>query len=140
MQIHVDCNPSPKDHFFISAHLSDKVAISFDNTIKGNRLIKQVYVGYKPFPKKAKFNSEWNTIVLENEKFVREYRVQWIDQDKLDWLNGEIWETVWEKPISPELTKKLLYFSQLISDNYKNLHKFSKEIKEFEKLVSKEIL
>jgi hypothetical protein len=65
MQIHVDYNPSPKDHFFISTHLSDKVAISFDKTIKGHRLIKQVYVEDKPFPKDAKFNSEWNTVLVK---------------------------------------------------------------------------
>jgi uncharacterized protein YlzI (FlbEa/FlbD family) len=57
----------------------------------------------------------------------------------LFWLNDEIWETIWEKPISEELTERLLHYSQLISDHYKNLHKFSKKVKEFEQLVSKEI-
>ena len=139
MEIHVDYNPSPKDHFFVSVQLNDKEVISFDKTIKGHRMIKQVFKEYKPFPPDAKFNSEWNTIVLKDRKFVQEYHVQWIDQDKLDWLNGEVWETVWEKPISQELTDNVLRYSQLISDNYKGLHKFSDEIKKFEELLSKEM-
>jgi len=139
MEVHVDYNPSPKNHFFISVHLNDKKAISFDKTIKGHRMIKQVFNEYKAFPDNSMFDSEWNTIVIKDRKFVQEYHVQWIDKDKLDWLNGEIWETVWEKPISQELTNELLYYSQLISDNYKDLHKFSDEIKKFEILLAKEM-
>lgn len=138
MQIHIDYNPTPKNHFFISLQLNDKEVISFDNTIKGHRIIKQVFSEYKTFPKDAKFDSEWKTIVIENGKFVREYRVQWIDLDKKDWLNGEVWETVWEKPISKELTEKLLHYSQLISDNYKILDKFSSDLEKFEQLLVEE--
>jgi hypothetical protein len=139
MQIHVDYNPAPKDSFFISVHFNDREAISFDNTYKGHRIIKQELVEIKSFPENTKFNQEWNTIVLEDGKFVQEYHVQWVDQDKLDWLNGEVWETMWEKPISDDVTKKLLRYSQLVSDNYKDLHKFSDEVKKFEELLSKEI-
>ena len=139
MEIHVDYNPSPKDHFFVSVQINDKEVISFDKTIKGHRMIKQVFKEYKAFPDNSKFNSEWNTVVIKDGKFMQEYHVQWIDQDKLDWLNGEIWETVWEKPISQELTDVILHYSQLISDNYKDLHKFSDEIKAFETLLSKEM-
>jgi len=138
MQIHIDYNPTPKDHFFISLQLNDKEIISFDNTIKGHRIIKQVFSEYKDFPKNAKFDSEWKTIVIENGKFVREYPVQWIDLDKKDWLNGEVWETVWEKPISQNLTEKLLYYSRLISDNYKILEKFYSDLKNFEQLLINE--
>lgn len=139
-QIHIDYNPSPKDHFFISVHLNNKECISFDKTIKGHRVIKQVYKEYKAFPENATLNSEWNTIVIENGNFVREYHVQWIDQDKLDWLNGEIWETVWERPISLESTEKLLHYSQLISDNYKDLTKYHEEVVMFEKMLAREII
>jgi hypothetical protein len=35
--------------------------------------------------------------------------------------------------------EKLLYYSQLISDNYKNLGKYKKEMQDFEKILEKEI-
>ncbi|MFA6588206.1 MAG: hypothetical protein WCT08_03995 [Patescibacteria group bacterium] len=139
MEIHIDFNPSPKDHFFISVKLNNKVAISFDKTLKGHRIIKQIFRKYKAFPKNTKFNSEWNTIILKNGKFLHEYHVLWVNLDKSDWLNGEIWETVWEKSISQKLSDNILHYSQLISDNYKDLHKISDKIDMFEKLLSKEI-
>lgn len=76
MQIHVDYNPPPKDHFFISVHSNDKECISFDKTIKGHRMIKQIFKEFKAFPRHATFDSEWDTIVIENGVFVREYHVQ----------------------------------------------------------------
>ena len=83
--------------------------------------------------------AEWNTIVLKDGKFVQKYHAKWIDSGKLDTVNGETWEVVWAKPITEEVAEKLLYCSRFVSDNYKSLDKFSKEMKEFEKFVSKEI-
>ncbi len=139
MNIEIDYNPSPKKTFFISVGINKKEAISFDYTIKGHRMIKQVLVDKKPFPKDKKPTAEWDAIVINNQKLVRKYHVKWIDMDKKDWVNDEIWETVWERPISKELKDKLLHYSQMFSDNYKNLNKFFKEFKEFEKLISREI-
>ncbi len=141
MEIHIDYNPSnhiPKNHFFISVHQKEK-DISFDYTIKGHRIIEQVLIAKKKFPKNKKPTSKWFTIIIKNRKFVKTYKVKWIDLNKKDWVNNEIWETIWEKPISKILTKKLLFYSQLISDNYKHLEKFEKELKEFERILKKEI-
>ena len=139
MDIEIDYNPSPKETFFVSVGMSDKEAISFDYTSKGHRIIKQVLIDKKPFPKDKKPTAEWDAIVINNRKLVKKYHVKWIDMDKKDLVNNEIWETVWSKPISKGLKDKLLYYSQLFSDNYKHLDKFSKEFKEFEDLISKEI-
>ena len=139
MEIHVDYNPSPKDHYFISVVLNDQEVISFDKTLKGHRMLKQVFKEKRPFPENAVFNSEWNTIVLNNGTFDHEFHTQWIDMGKCDWLNGEIWESVWEKPISEELSNKLLHYSQLISDHYKDLRKYSCEVRQFEQLLTNEL-
>ncbi len=139
MNIEVDYNPSPSKSFFISISLSDKEAISFDYTSKGHRVIKQVLIDKKSLPENKKISGEWDALVLDNGKFVKKYHVKWIDLDKKDWVNDEIWETVWEKPISAELRDKLLFYSRLISDNYKKLEKFAKQMKEFEELLSEEI-
>ncbi|MFH1585291.1 MAG: hypothetical protein ABIB79_00805 [archaeon] len=139
MKIEIDYNPSPKDTFFISIGINDNEAISFDWTSKGHRVIKQVLIEKKPFPEYKKPTAEWDAMIINNLKFVKRYHVKWIDKGKKDWVNNEIWETIWSKPISEKTKDKLLHYSHLISDNYKDLDKFPKELKEFEDFLSKEI-
>lgn len=139
MNIEIDYNPSPKNTFFISVEISNNEAISFDYTSKGHRIIKQVLAEKKPFPEGRKPTAEWDAIVVDNRKFIKKYHVKWIDMDEKDWVNDEIWETVWSKPISREMKNKLLHYSQLFSDHYKNLDQFSEKFKEFEDFISKEI-
>jgi len=139
MDIEVDYNPTPSKMFFISVALNNKEAISFDYTTKAHRIVKQVLIEKKPFPKDKKISGEWDALVLKKGRFVKRYHVKWIDMGKKDWANDEIWEAAWAKPISKELKNKLIRFSHFISDNYKNLQKFPKEMREFESLLSKEI-
>jgi len=139
MELHIDYNPTPKDFFFVSVQLNEKEVISFDKTTKGHRMIKQVFKEYKDVPHNTMFDSGWDTIVVKDGKFVQKYHVQWIDQDKLDVVDGEVWETIWERPISKELSNSILHYSQLVSDNYNDLHKFSDDIKVFEEILSKEM-
>ncbi|MCX6812323.1 MAG: hypothetical protein NTW79_01720 [Candidatus Berkelbacteria bacterium] len=135
MKIEIDLCPPPKKSYFISVSLNDKEAISFDNTLKGHRIVKQVLVENKEFPIGTKPTAEWDTIILDNGKFEKTYHVKWKDMGKKDWVNDEVWEAVWQKPISKELSGKLLHFSRLISDNYLNLDKYTPEVKEFEILL-----
>ncbi len=139
MEIHIDYNPSPKDHFFISVPLNKKECISFDRTIKGKRVMKQVFKEKIPFPAGIKFNSEWDTIVIKNGSFNNKFHVRWVDMNKKDWLNGEIWETVKEKSLEDDTSNRLLYYSRLISDNYDNLSEYKNEIMNFEKLIQNKI-
>ena len=140
MDIEIDYNPSPKKSFFISIGINAKEAISFDYTSKGHRIIKQVLIEKKPFPIDKKPTSEWDALVIENGKFKKKYHVKWIDRGSKDGVNNEIWETMWRKPISKSLAKKLLYYSQLFSDNYNKLDQLKKDWNEFEELLKKEIL
>ncbi len=139
MNIEIDYNPSPKKMFFISVGINEKEAISFDYTSKGHRVIKQVLIEKKEFPKNKKPTSEWDAIVINDGKFIKKYHVKWIDMGKKDWVNNEIWGAVWRKPISKKLAKKLLYYSQFFSDNYLKLKLLKKEWEEFENFLSKEI-
>lgn len=144
MEIEIDYNPtSRKEAFFISLALNNADAISFDYTTKGHRIMKQVLIeSGKITEKKRKINSdgEWDTIVLNNGKFVEKYHVVWYDYDEKDLVNDELWEIVWTKPITKKVKDKLLFYSRLISDNYKNLNKFKKELKEFENFISNQIV
>jgi hypothetical protein len=135
MQIQIDYNPSSSDHYFISVPLNDKEAISFDKTIKGHHIVKQVFKEKKIMPKDSELDAEWDTLVIDNGKFERKFHVRWIDKDKLDWLNDEVWETVWEKPIPQDINDELLRYSRLVSDNYEDLGRYFREMEEFEKLL-----
>ena len=142
MEIHVDYNPKnhkPKNHFFVSVHQTKKECISFDKTIKGHRIIKQVLVGKRKLPKNKKISGSWITIIIKNKKFMNTYKVKWIDMNKKDLINNEIWETIWEKPISKELTKKILFYSQLISGNFQHLDRYKKEMSDFEEMLKEQI-
>jgi hypothetical protein len=143
MDIEIDYNPTPKTCYFVSVGLNEKEAISFDNTSKGHRVVKQVLVGQEKQKgtkrKRDKITSEWDAIVLKDGVFVKKYHVTWIDENKFDVVNGEKWETVWEKPINDEMDKKLLCYSRFVSDHYGELGKYSKEMKKFEAFLSVEV-
>ncbi len=139
MNIEIDYNPTPSKCYFISASLNDKEVVSFDYTSKSHRIIKQVLIEKKPFPKKKEISGEWDVLVFENQRFVKKYHVRWIDMDNKDWVNDEIWETVLERPISEELKNKLLNYSQMISDKYEQAGLIRNEIEELENLLKLEI-
>lgn len=137
MEIEVDYNPPPKRIFFISIALNKNECISFDYTTKAHRITKQVLIEKKKFPKNKKIDGEWDAIVLKGGKFIKRYHVRWIDLERKDWVNNEIWETRWEKSLPIKTAKRLMEYSRFISDNYKKLKK--EEIKDFEDFLAKEI-
>ncbi|HBP00698.1 MAG: hypothetical protein UY41_C0018G0004 [Candidatus Moranbacteria bacterium GW2011_GWE1_49_15] len=144
MRIEVDYSPkSDKKEYFISVSLNDKESISFDHTYKGKRVTKQVLIEdishEDAMEKYGPMTAEWETLIIEDSKYIGKYPVKWIDRDKFDTVNGETWETVWEKPISEEADEKLWHYARLISDNYENLNDYADEMKDFEKFVADEL-
>jgi hypothetical protein len=69
MNIEVDYNPTPKTSYFMSVGLNKREAISFDNTTKGYRVIKQVLIENSPLEKSiakyGKIDGEWEVIVFK---------------------------------------------------------------------------
>src|SRR3990167_1975492 len=114
MDIEIDYNPSPSDMFFISVEIGDNEAISFDYTSKGHRVIKQVLIDKKPFPKGKKPTAEWDAIIINDRKFIKKYHVKWINMDKKDWVNNEIWETVWEKTYFTGIKRQVVILLSII--------------------------
>lgn len=139
MNIEIDYNPAPSDSYFISVSLNETDAVSFDYTSKGYRILKQVLIDHKVMKDDQKITSEWDALVIENGKFVKRYHVKWIDMDRKDWVNDEIWETVAEKPLPSEIKNKLLMYSQLISDRYEDLNTIKKEMDDFQALLKTEV-
>ncbi|KKR07716.1 MAG: hypothetical protein UT32_C0007G0004 [Parcubacteria group bacterium GW2011_GWC2_39_14] len=144
MRIEIDyCPTSEIKHFFISVELDKVTSISFDHTIKGCRIVKQVLIESisqeQAVKKYGPIDAEWDTLVIEDKLFVEKYHVEWIDRDKRDTVNGETWEAVWEKPLDAHVDKKLLFYSRLISDNYEHLNQFTKELANFETYLKEQI-
>lgn len=136
MEIHIAKYPSPMNYFLISIEIASGIALTFQNTRKAERIIKQKLIEKKKMQNNARITDEWKTIVINNAKFDFEYNVRWIDLNYKDWINDEIWETVWEKPLSKKLSEALLHYSRIISDNYDNIEKIKEEISKFEELIS----
>ncbi len=135
MNIEMGYNPTPSDHYFISVELNKQEWISFDNTTKGFRVIKQVLVD-KKFDPFDEVSGEYNEIVLEDGKFIRMNHVVWQDHDRFDVVNGEVWETVWEKSIPSEVNEKLLVFSRFVADHLDNLNDCQAQLADFDSFVS----
>lgn len=135
MNIELGYNPTPSKNYFISVGLNDKEWISFDNTTKGFRVMKQVFID-KKFDPSGTISGEWDDIVLKDGKFVKRNHVVWQDYDKFDVINGETWETVWEKPISSDDHKKLLSFSRFVADHLESLDKHQEQMADFESFIS----
>lgn len=138
MDIELGYNPTPSDHYFISVGLNEKEWISFDNTTKGFHVMKQVLID-KKFDPSGAISGEWDDILLKDGKFVKRNHVVWQDYDKFDVINGETWETVWEKPISSEVHKKLLFFSRFVADHLDSLDTYQKQMADFESFISQEV-
>lgn len=138
MYINVDYNPTPSNAFFVSVGLTDTEALSFDYTLKGQRVTKQVLAANKDNkvdapPKKA--TSEWDVLELKDGKLLNKRHVMWVDKGNIDEVNGEVWNTEWSKSLSDEVKDKLLFWSRFISDNYEQLEKYQKEMSDFEALI-----
>lgn len=139
MYIEIDYNPDPQtNQFFISVGLSDTEAISFDCTTKGKRIIKQVLTtsNRQDQDQSTRPTSEWDVIQLKDGKFIEKYHVAWTDEGKQDQVNGEVWETVWEKPLPKDVSSELLQFSLLVCRHYEELEKFSDRIDQYQKLIA----
>ena len=125
-----------KNSFFISIPLgNDREILSFDHTTKGSRIMRQRWLEEKEISGGVEITAEWDTLVLENGKIVDKAHVEWVDMGKLDWVDGQVWETVWETPPSKELAERLLYYSNLIVEQASDLERYPKEIREFENLL-----
>src|SRR3989344_1882967 len=99
----------------------------------------EIHVDYNPKnhkPKNHFFVSVHQTKkeCISFDKTIKGHRII-----KKDLINNEIWETIWEKPISKELTKKILFYSQLISGNFQHLDRYKKEMSDFEEMLKEQI-
>ena len=123
-EIHLYGNILPqniKDKYFFTILLNKKGdGISFDNTIKGHRILKQINVG-KIDTKNEIIREEWDTFHFASGKFKEKIHEKWVDKGKDDVINGIIYKQVWEIQTPEEIDKLLLEFNNFLWENKENL-------------------
>jgi hypothetical protein len=137
MEIRIDLLPR-KDGFFISAG-SGREVISFDHTSKGHRILKQRFAGYTKCKEKQsmeKPDKTWQTLRLVDGVPKELIEEKWFDRGESDIVNGEMWDTVWEKPLPAPVRGRLSGMSLEIYRNRKDLRRIKPLLKEFDKYVS----
>ena len=106
------------DKYFVTIELNNKGdGISFDNTLKGHRILKQVNVGEYKDDEPA--TEEWNTYSFVDGEFDKMIHEKWIDRGKEDIINGIIYRQVWEISTPKEIDDMLLDFNKFLW-KYKN--------------------
>jgi hypothetical protein len=138
MKLYIDVIKD-SSQYFVSVGTKENEVISFDNTKKGFRVIKQLLIDRQEPDNKEKITDEWDSIIIENKKYLGKEHIKWIDLNEKDWCNGEIWQTVKEGNIDKELNKKINYYSNLIQKHYFELERYEKEMISFETLLSETI-
>lgn len=126
-----------RDFFFISVPINNRECISFDWTHKGQRIILQHLKKKDELMLEESSSGEWNTIVICNGKYLRTERIIWHDMGKEDWINNELWETIKERQLDAKAAEKLLKYSLIVRDHYKELEKYAEDMKNFVDLLEK---
>jgi hypothetical protein len=115
-------SPKTKDKYFFTIELNKKGdSISFDNTIKGHRILKQINAG-KFDMSKGKIKEEWEMYHFINGKLIEKIHEKWIDKGKEDIINGIIWKQIWEIPTPKEIDKRLIQLNNFLWKNKQNLN------------------
>ena len=135
MDIFIDDGVS-RDWFFISVPINDKDSISFDWTVKGQRVVLQRLEG-KVVPPNLEPSAEWDTIHIRNGKLIEREHVKWYDQGEKDVINDEIYKTIKEWPVDKMVASRLLDYSVFVREHSRELYKYADKMSEFEKFLEK---
>lgn len=113
--------PGGKDKYFFTIGLNEKGdGISFDNTIKGHRILKQINAG-EIDTKDEEVREEWDMYHFVNGKLKEKIHEKWVDKGKDDIINGTIWRQVWEIPTPEEIDNMLMALNDFLWENKENL-------------------
>ena len=117
MQIFIDLMPR-SEGFFISIYLSETQSLSFDYTLKGHRIIKQVLLedptgklpNQGPLPSRKVLRSI-------DGKFSGFLERSWADKVREGSIIEGVWRTVWESYLPEPTIKKLLELSERVFES-----------------------
>ncbi|MCK4650504.1 hypothetical protein KAT36_04720 [Candidatus Pacearchaeota archaeon] len=113
--------PKGKDKYFFTLRLNENGdGISFDNTIKGHRILKQINAG-KINTAEKKIREEWDTYYFIDGKFEELIHEKWLDEGTDDIINGTIYRQVWEIKTPAKIDEILISLNNLLWKNKENL-------------------
>lgn len=117
------CNIMPEnssDKYFVTIELNDNGdGISFDNTLKGHRILKQINIG--EYKGNDLVTDEWDMYSFVDGELNNIIREKWIDKGKDDIINGIIYRQAWEVSTPKEIDDMLLDFNSFLWGNKDNL-------------------
>ena len=129
--------PEGKDKYFFTIELNKNGdGISFDNTIKGHRILKQINAG-KIDTKNEIVREEWDIFHFINGKFKEKIHEKWIDKGKEDIINGIVYKQIWEITTPEKIDNILLELNNLLWANKENLN--SKTVERKVKKISEKL-
>ena len=138
--------PGGKDKYFFTIELNKKGdGISFDNTLKGHRILKQINIG-RINMKNEFVKEEWDTYHFVDGKFREKIHEKWIDKGKDDVINGTIFRQVWEIPTPGWINKMLIKLNDFLWNSKDSLNsktvierikRDSKKLNEFSLKINK---
>jgi len=127
--IHLYANIIPynsQDKYFFSIELNNnKDSISFDNTLKGHRILKQINLG-EIDTSTENIKQEWDIYHFVNGQFREIIHEKWIDKGQDDVINGTLFRQVWEIEMPKKIDQMLLDLNNFLWKKRENLG--SKEI------------
>lgn len=139
-EIHLYCNiipPRSRDKYFFTIELNRQGdGISFDNTLKGHRILKQVNEGKIDTADEA-VKEEWDVFHFVDGKFKETIHEKWVDKGEDDVINGTIYRRVWEVRTPEDIDKRLLQLNDFLWKNRRHLN--SKQVEDRVKDASKEL-
>ena len=129
--------PEGKDKYFFTIELNKNGdGISFDNTIKGHRILKQINAG-KIDTKNEIVREECDIFNFIYGKFKEKIHEKWVDKGKEDIINGIVYKQIWEIPTPEKIDNILLELNNLLWANKENLN--SKTVERKVKKISEKL-
>ena len=138
MQIFIDLMPR-SEGFFISIYLSETQSLSFDYTLKGHRIIKQVLLedpsgklpNQGPLPSRKVLKSV-------DGKFSGFLERSWADRVREGSITDGVWRTVWESYLPEPIIKKLQELSEQVFERSES-GQFDRTLDELDKYLLRAI-
>ncbi len=122
-----------KKEFFVSVDVGNGLFLSFDKTKKGNRVIIQRVLGEeKNIELPEKPSGEWVSVHFYGSRVMKSEKVKWWDLGKIDVINDEVLETIWEDELPDDISEKIWEFAKYVCDHSDDLSSLDKSrVREF---------
>lgn len=117
--------PQDPNFFFVSVDIGNGMFLSFDKTVKGERVILQRLAGKEEgiaVPDRDP-DLEYESLHFYGPRLAKRERTRWWDLGRFDVINDEVLETIWEDEMPKDVEEKL---GEMTGQIYKDLDNLDK--------------